>query len=161
MIEVAQYYLIKQLYEREGLSQREIAKRLNISRNTVRVYLQNGQVPTTVKRKESYGKRVLSPETLRVLPLIDQWLEDDRSVWKKQHHTAVRIYYRLVAEYQFRGAESTIRRVVRERRKQLQEVFIPLAFQTRSAFSIRLGRSRCGSTGRKSPDLLILHSVIC
>lgn len=50
--------------------------------------------------------------------MIDQWLEDDRSVWKKQRHTAVRIYHRLVAEYQFRGAESTIRRVVRERRPE-------------------------------------------
>lgn len=59
MIEVAQYYLIKQLYEREGLSQREFAKRLKISRNTVSVYLQSGQVRTTATRKESYGKRVL------------------------------------------------------------------------------------------------------
>jgi transposase len=141
MIEVAQYYLIKQLYEREGLSQREIAKRLKISRNTVRAYLQSGQVPTTVTRKESYGKRVLSPETQRVLPMIDQWLEDDRSVWKKQRHTAVRIYHRLVVEYQFRGAESTIRRVVRERRKQLQEVFIPLVFQLGQHFQFDWGEA--------------------
>lgn len=141
MIEVAQYYLIKQLYEREGLSQREIAKRLNISRNTVSVYLQSDQVPTIVKRKESYGKRVLSPETTRVLPMIDQWLADDRSVWKKQHHTAVRIYHRLVSEYQFRGAESTIRRVVRERRKLLQEVFIPLAFQLGQHFQFDWGEA--------------------
>jgi DNA-binding transcriptional regulator LsrR (DeoR family) len=39
MIKVDQYQLIRELYAVEGLSQREIARRLGISRNTVRKLL--------------------------------------------------------------------------------------------------------------------------
>jgi len=42
--------------------------------------------------------------------------EDEEEHLKKQRHTAKRIYDRLVAEKDFNGGESTIRRVVRELR---------------------------------------------
>ncbi|MFA9559293.1 winged helix-turn-helix transcriptional regulator [Evansella sp. AB-rgal1] len=40
MIEMAQYHRIKYLKEVEGLSQRKIAKKLDISSNTVSKYLE-------------------------------------------------------------------------------------------------------------------------
>ncbi|CAB3390404.1 helix-turn-helix domain-containing protein [Kyrpidia spormannii] len=125
MIAVAQFHLIKFLAEREGLSQREIARKLQISRNTVAKYLQGDTAPTAAKRRQVYAHRRYSAEVEHVIPLIDQWLKEDQQVWKKQRHTAARIYRRLRDEYGFTGSESNIRKVVAQRRAQQQEVFIP------------------------------------
>jgi transposase len=49
--------------------------------------------------------------------VIDGWLLDDREAPRKQRHTARRIHRRLVEEYGFQGAESTVRLYVRGRRR--------------------------------------------
>jgi transposase len=49
-----------------------------------------------------------------VAGVVEQWLREDRTRPKKQRHTAHRIYQRLVEEQGFAGAESTVRRWVRE-----------------------------------------------
>jgi transposase len=144
MIKVAQYYLIKNYHEREGLSQREIAKKLNISRNTVKKYLSTESVPTSIHRKNQEGKRLgrkANEETQRVLPIIDAWLELDQQVWKKQRHTAARIYKRLVEEYDFKGSESNIRRIVHKRKALQKEVFIPLQFERGQHFQFDWGEA--------------------
>lgn len=45
MIEMDQFHHIKYLKEVEGLSQRQIAKKLDISRNTVSKYLKQNTAP--------------------------------------------------------------------------------------------------------------------
>lgn len=141
MIHMAQYHRIKWLHEREGLSGRKIAEELGISRNTVRKYLLEGEMPTTLKRKAAYSNRTYSDEVLRVLPIIDEWLKQDESAWKKQRHTAVRIYQRLVDEYEFTGSASNIRKVVRARRRIVREAFIPLEFQLGHQFQFDWGEA--------------------
>ncbi|MBS3976251.1 MAG: helix-turn-helix domain-containing protein [Syntrophomonadaceae bacterium] len=44
-IEVELYEKIRQFYEHDGMSQRAIAKKLNISRNTVKKYCDGSHVP--------------------------------------------------------------------------------------------------------------------
>jgi transposase len=129
MINMAQYHRIKWLSEREGFSQRQIAAELGVSRNTVRKYVTDGQAPTSMQRRQSYSNRTFSDEILRILPVIDEWLTRDESVWKKQRHTAVRIYQRLVEEYGSTGSASSIRKVVARRRRAVKKAFIPLQFQ--------------------------------
>ena len=51
--------------------------------------------------------------------------EDKAENIPKQSHTARRIYKRLVDEKGFTGAESTIRRVVREMKQPVKEAFMP------------------------------------
>ena len=63
---------------------------------------------------------------------IDQWLAEDRHSPSKQHHTARRIYHRLVSEFGFTGGESTVRQYVREVRPR-REVVIPLDHDLREA----------------------------
>ena len=145
---MAQFHNIKFLKEVEGLSQRQIATKLGISRNTVSKYLKEDTVPTTVLRKNVYGTKDYSPETKRVIPIIDQWLEDDQKSWNKQKHTAIKIYKRLVDEYDFEGSASNIRKIVAKRRKQIQEVFIPLDFQLGHQFQFDWGEADIILQGR-------------
>jgi transposase len=148
MIKMAQFHHIKFLHEVEGLSQRQIAQKLGISRNTVSKYLKQNEAPTTIHRQKNYHGKEYSDETKRVLPIIDQWLEDDLKRWGKQRHTAARIYRRLVDEYNFKGSESNIRKVVAKRKKKLQEVFIPLDFQLGHQFQFDWGEADIILQGR-------------
>ena len=94
-----------------GESQRSIAKSLGISRNTVAKYCKGAAVPWERKTPER-DSTVLTDE---VSAFILSCLEEDQQVsFKKQKHTAKRIYDRLVAEKGFTGGESTIRRKVKE-----------------------------------------------
>ncbi|MBT2700902.1 IS21 family transposase [Bacillus sp. ISL-40] len=148
MIEMAQFHNIKFLKEVEGLSQRQIATKLGISRNTVSKYLKEDTAPTTVHRKKVYGTKEYSPETKRVIPIIDQWLEDDMKSWKKQKHTAIKIFNRLQDEYDFKGSASNIRKIVAKRRQQIQEVYIPLDFQLGHQFQFDWGEADIILQGR-------------
>ncbi|WP_378939863.1 IS21 family transposase [Metabacillus herbersteinensis] len=145
---MAQYHNIKFMKEVEGLSERQIAKKLGISRNTVSKYSKQNDAPSTVFRQKVYGTKDYSDETKRVLNIIDQWLEDDLNRWGKQHHTAARIYHRLVNEYSFKGSESNIRKIVAKRKKKLQEVFIPLDFQLGHQFQFDWGEADIILQGR-------------
>jgi transposase len=148
MIEMAQFHNIKFLKEVEGLSQRQIATKLGISRNTVSKYLKENIAPTTVLRKTVYGTKQFAAETQRVIPIIDQWLEDEQNNWKKQKHTAIKIYKRLVEEYDFKGSASNIRKIVAKRRQKVQEVFIPLDFQLGHQFQFDWGEADIILQGR-------------
>jgi len=147
---MAQFNNIKYLHEVEGLSQRQIAKKLGISRNTVKKYLITDELPNAINRQKIYGtNKHYSEETKRVLPIIDQWIEDDLKNWKKQNHTAKKIYERLVKEYKFKGSESNIRKIVAKRRHKLQEVFIPLDFQLGQQFQFDWGEADIIYQGQK------------
>lgn len=98
-------------------------------------------MPTTLNRKQAFSNRTYSDEIQRVLPIIDEWLKQDESVWKKQRHTAVRIYHRLVEEYGFSGSASNIRKVVARRRRVFREAFIPLQFQLGHQFQFDWGEA--------------------
>ena len=37
-------------------------------------------------------------------PIIHEWLEEDKKHWRKQHHTAQRVYERLIEEHGYTGS---------------------------------------------------------
>ena len=131
----------------EGMSQRQIAATLHISRNTVKKYWDGNSVP--------WERKVYSRQpcilTREVVAFVKKCLEEDsRSKSKKQHHTAKRIYDRLVAEWGFTGGETTVRRLVKELREKQQEAFVPLAFPPGDALQIDWGEATVYLEGVKT-----------
>ena len=95
MLNMAQIHYIKDLYENEDLSLREIARRTQHSFSTVQKYAY----------QEDWSEDTLpnvAPEDYPILeayiPYINEWMEADRKVPRKQRHTARRIYDRLCTE---------------------------------------------------------------
>lgn len=131
----------------DGMSQRQIAAVLHISRNTVKKYWDGNCVPW--ERKEySREPGVLTKD---VVAFVRQCVDEDSQCGsKKQHHTAKRIYDRLVAERGFTGGETTIRRLVKELREKHQEAFVPLIFPAGDAMQIDWGEATVYLNGVKT-----------
>ena len=79
--------------------------------------------PPGYRRREPPKRPKLGPFTA----IIDRILEADRTVHRKQHHTAKRIFERLRDEHSFTGKPTIVKDYVRERRRRLREIFVPLA----------------------------------
>ena len=123
MVKVDQYGYIRTAHRVYGKKIRQIARDTGHSKNTIKKVIRgefNGYMPRV---KQPYP--VLGP----YLNFIDKWLTDDKAQPKKQRHTAVRIYHRLKREHDFSGAETTVRKYVKEAKIRLglcgQQAFIP------------------------------------
>ena len=106
----------------DGLSQREAASRFGIARETVKKMLRHSE-PPGYRRRQPPKRPKLAPFT----DIIDRILEEDRTVHRKQHHTAKRIFERLRDEHGFTGKETIVKDYVRERRLRRREMFVPLS----------------------------------
>lgn len=127
MLRMAQIDYIKDLYENEDLSLREISRRRGHSFQTVQKYAYQEnwsaeQLPNL--EAENY------PNLEQYIPSIDEWMEADRKLPRKQRHTAMRIYHRLVDEQGYQGSYSSVKRYVRKKKfvlKLAAEGYLPLA----------------------------------
>ena len=117
------YEQIRRVHEREQLSIRELSRRFGVHRRDVRAALESA-VPAPRKISERPA-----PKMDEFKPFIDGWLEADRSLPRKQRHTARRVWQRLVDEHDADVGESTVRKyvkVVRERQETpLVDVAVP------------------------------------
>ena len=95
----------------DGVSARQIAAHLGISRNTVAKYV----------NQEDFSPSPAAGGVVSLVDahahIVDQWLTDDLQCPRKQRHTARRVYDRLVAEYGFTGSYSTVARWVKRWRQ--------------------------------------------
>ena len=129
---------IRRAHYLEGKSIRQIQREMGHHRETIRKALEGGEVPH-YELQEPRPSPVLDP----VKPVIDQWLAEDQDRPVKQRHTAKRIYERLTTEYAFTGAESTVRRYVGQRRKQLKvKAFIPLDYEPGKLAQVDFGEAQ-------------------
>ena len=90
---------------RNGESIASIARRQHVSEPTVRKYLRMDDLSEKPPVRRRRGS-VIDP----YLPLIGQWLAEDRASWRKQRHTATRIWERLRDGH---GAEVSLSAVTR------------------------------------------------
>lgn len=127
MIRVAQVNTIKDLYENEDLSLREIARRTKLSFQTVQKY---AYMEDWSEEKLPDLQAEHYPNLKDFIPIIDDWMEADRKVPRKQRHTATRIYHRLQEELGYGGSYSSVKRYVRKKKlmmKLVTEGCLPLA----------------------------------
>ena len=130
----------------EGAGQREIAKRLGISRNTVRKYMDGEAVPWERRGRE----RKETSLTPQVKAFVENCLkQDEEEGSRKQKHTAKRIYERLVSEMGYQGGESTVRGYVRELKEKRREAYVPLEFAPGEAVQVDWGEVSVWIGGKK------------
>ena len=87
----------------------EISKKTGAAPKTIRKYLSQedfSPVPPVVQTQPSK----LDP----FKPVIQEWLDEDKKHWRKQHHTAQRIYERLVEEQGYTGSYSVVQRYLKK-----------------------------------------------
>jgi len=113
MIGMDQYELIRTASRVYQNSIRQIARETGHHRKTIRKVLAG--IEPHYRRQKEPSRRVMDA----VSGVVENWLKTDLERPKKQRHTSHRIYGRLKEEHQFEGAESTVRRWVRERKAQL------------------------------------------
>ena len=126
MLRMAQIQYIKDLYENEEVSLREISRRTGHSFETVRKYAyQTDWGEDRLPDVEPVSYPVLG----KFIPQIDEWLESDRKVPRKQRHTVKRIYDRLRDEHGYRGSYSSVKKYVRKKKfvmKAQRAGYLPL-----------------------------------
>lgn len=137
MTKVAEIERIRWAHFREGVSLRELARTFHHSRKTIRRALADPG-PWSYRRRRPVKEPVMGP----VAEIVKGWLEDDLSRPRKQRHTAKRIWERLVAEYGFEGAQSTVREWVREHRPtNTPKLTLPLAHDPAAEAQIDFGEA--------------------
>jgi len=140
IIEVDIYEEIRKLHL-NGMSQRSIASKLGISRQTVKKYCDGATVPWVRKEYERPADII----TEEVKTFIIGCLKGDQiENLKKQKHTSKKIYDRLLEDKGFTGGESTIRKAVKQLRKENlvpPQSMMPLSYQPGEAIQIDWGEA--------------------
>lgn len=123
MLKMDKVYVIRHKVLIEGISQREVAKQMGIGRKTVAKYLQESEP----KRVESKPRP--KPVTIKVAGRLDELLREWRTrTTAKQRITSPRLHRQLLEEGYTVGM-TTVKEYLREKRRQSQEVFIPLSYR--------------------------------
>ena len=117
MYDVELYACVRRACMYGVMSTREADRVFGLHRDTVRKMLEYSAPP---------GYRRQSPPRR---PKLDRYrgVIEDRSLPKKQRHTAKRIYDRLRAEHGFGDNYTIVKDYVRERRRRTREMYVPLS----------------------------------
>ena len=119
MIKVGEVQLIRHLVLNQEKGIRETSRELGVSRNTVRKYLKESE---PVRREGSRAHPVLDLVSSRIDDLLEEWRS---RTTPKQRVTGVRVL-RQLREEGYQVGITTVRNYLREKRRQHQEVFVPL-----------------------------------
>lgn len=142
MITVDQKEIIRRAYFIKRKSMRQIAREFHHSRKTIHKAIMDSGIPV-YSRKKPRGKPVTGP----YLPIIKQWLEEDRQRPSKQRHTAKRIYDRLKEEYGFPGGERTVRREVSLLREKIPDSHVPQTYRAADGATFDFGEAQVVMNG--------------
>lgn len=117
-----QVFVVRRKVLVEGMSSREVARELGISRNTVRRYVEGAE---PVRAPVERPRPVLDAVRGRLEALLE---DSPRWTGGKQRLTATQLHRMLVAEGHRVGA-TLVKECVAEWRRKRQEVFVPLVYR--------------------------------
>lgn len=135
---------IRKLVLVKGMSERQAAKELGVSRHSVRKALSSSAPP-----KYQLSRPRPRPVLGKIQHLVEEMLGSDLGQPKKQRHTARRIYLRLREEYGFTGSEPSVRRCVGQIRKRQPQVFAPLEYEAGSEAQVDFGEAEILIDGQR------------
>jgi transposase len=124
---MAQQEYIKDLYENEGKSLREIAEQTKLHFNTVKKYAHRTNWNESPESKSSEREFRVMRE---YMAMVDAWLEQDEREPRKQRHTITKIYERLQKECGYTCSYNSVKRYVNYKKaemKKAKESFLPLS----------------------------------
>ena len=104
----------------EGVRKRQIIRETGMHWETLKKILEHSEPPGYRQRQKRQRKK-LEP----YLPKIEQFLQEDKALPRKQRHTAKRIWERL-QEAGFTGGYTIVKDEVRRLTQRGREVFVPL-----------------------------------
>ena len=130
MLGMDRIYVIRHKWHHEGLSIRQIARDLGVSRNTVRKYVGDSEEPD--RRRAPRPRPVLDDVRTRIDEILQEW---SRRTTAKQRITGTLVHKQLVGEGHRVGL-TTVRAYLAERRRQRQEVFLPLVWRPGEAAQV-------------------------
>ena len=114
MIDVALLSVIRRWHLREGVSIREIARRTQLSRNTIRKYLADGTLQPSYPKRKSPSK--LDPYS----EMLASWLERESTRGRKQRRNWRQLFDDLVA-LGYRGSYDRVAAFARTWERQREE----------------------------------------
>jgi transposase len=103
------------------MSELEAARPFGLSRETVRKMLKFS-LPPGYRRPAPIRR----PKLEVYIAVIDQILELDKSIHRKQRHSVKRIFERLRDEHGYLGGYTVVKDYVREQKQRRKEMFVPL-----------------------------------
>jgi len=154
MVTVEEYESIRKAYYVEGLSIREIGKRLHHSRRLIRKALEQAQ-PEPYRLKQERPAPRLAPYKKKIEELL---LESDQSP-RKQRYTGHKIYQLLQAEG-YPGCEGSVHNYVSQQRKagKKRQAYLPLEFEAGQDAQVDWGEVVVELGGeRRKVQIFVMH----
>jgi transposase len=143
MLTVNHFEMIRRKVLLDGHSQRDVARELGHSRKTVAKALEHAIPP-----RYRMGQARVNPVMDDFRPLIEQWMESDRTAPPKQRHTAQRMFERLRDDHEFAGCDGTVRRFVAKLKlQQPKEAYMPLVFEAGEEAQVDWGEAKVIENG--------------
>jgi transposase len=123
MLTMDQVHIIRHKVLVEKISQRQVARLFNVSRNTIAKYLAQSQP----QRQHNKDRQAPACQLIkaRLAQLLNEWQSRTTA---KQRLTGLRLH-RQLREEGFEVGKTTVYKLLRQHRRQRLEVFIPLLYQ--------------------------------
>lgn len=115
MLAVAEINYIRHEAIKKDSSYSKVAKKIGRDARTVKKYVEMEDFSPQIKKRQNRPSPVLDP----VKEILDEWILEDFKQKKKFRRTAKRMWEQLKEEFDFKGADRTVREYVSKRKKEL------------------------------------------